>query len=78
VTNARLRYGLTDEPVVAPTDLLHVKAQQATVLVECTACGWRSQPFQFQGRTAHLTLRSHFEGLKQGGKIKEWRCKRRQ
>lgn len=77
MTDARLRYALTQEPVVAPTDILHVRAEQATVLIECTACGWRSQPFHFKARTVHLTIRSHFLGLQKQGTIKTWRCKQR-
>ena len=76
MTHLCLRFAIADEPVIAPTDLLTIRASQAAVLIECTECGWRSQPFKFKARTVHLAARTHFLGLSKGGKIMTWRCKR--
>ena len=76
MTDSRLCYAIADEPVIAPTDLLAVKASQAAVIIECTKCDWKSQPFMFKARTVHLTLRSHFLGHMVDGKIRSWHCKR--
>ena len=77
MTDLKLRYTSPSNPVEQPTDILHVKAGQSVVLLECKECGWRSQPFQFAARKVNLTARVHFLGLQQGGVIKTWRCKQR-
>jgi hypothetical protein len=76
-TDLKLIYTSPKDPVVVPTDVLHVKAGQSTVMLECQSCGWRSQAFQFAARKVSLTARAHFLGLSVGGKVVSWTCHRR-
>jgi hypothetical protein len=77
VTDLKLRYTSPSNPVVAPTDVLHVRAGQSDVMLECMNCGWRSQLFRFAARKVNLAARVHFLGFQQKGVIKSWRCKQR-